>query len=86
MADRYGTNAIRVARLHWGSDMKVERSNPIGGVAVFSAIALVAVLIVVGIGYPDWMWFPLFLIFWVGVVALIASVGVLSWRGVTARG
>ena len=40
-----------------------------------SAAVLASVLVFVGVGYPDWLWFPLTISFWVAVATLMVTVG-----------
>lgn len=66
--------------------MIVDGAKVIGRVAAISMIAVAAVLVVVFVGYPDWMWFPLTAIFWLALVALIASAGLYAWKRVKGPG
>lgn len=43
-------------------------------VAVVSAVVLAVALLIVFIGYPDWLWFPLTIGFWGALIALLISV------------
>lgn len=42
--------------------------------AVGSVVAAAIVLVVVAVGYPDWLWFPLTFAFWLAVVTFVISV------------
>lgn len=48
---------------------------------VAGAVVIIA-LIVVAVGYPSWMWFPLTAAFWAAVAVAIGSIAVLlrRWR------
>lgn len=41
--------------------------------AVASAAVMAIVLVFVAVGYPDWLWFPLTISFWVAAGTLIVS-------------
>jgi hypothetical protein len=41
---------------------------------VTSVAVLVGVLVIVAIGYPGWLWFPLTISFWLAAATLVVSV------------
>ena len=41
--------------------------------AAGSVVVLATVLVVVAVGYPDWLWFPLTTGFWLAALTLVIS-------------
>jgi uncharacterized membrane protein YccC len=41
--------------------------------AAGSGIVIGAALAIVAVGYPDWLWFPLFISFWLAVLTFVMS-------------
>jgi hypothetical protein len=41
--------------------------------AVASAVVVATVLVIVALGYPDWLWSPLTISFWVAAAAFVVS-------------
>lgn len=47
--------------------------NPRRRVAAGSAVVLAIVLVIVAIGYPDWLWFPLTIAFYLAALTFVIS-------------
>jgi hypothetical protein len=41
--------------------------------AAGSVVVLATTLIVVAVGYPDWLWFPLFSAFWLAALTFVIA-------------
>lgn len=41
--------------------------------AAGSVVVLAAVLAIVAIGYPDWLWFPLTIAFWLAALTFVIA-------------
>jgi hypothetical protein len=48
-------------------------------IVVVSAIAVAAILVAVAVGYPDWMWLPLTVSFYVALLMLLGLAGSHVW-------
>jgi len=42
--------------------------------AAGSVVVLAIALVIVAVGYPNWLWFPLFIAFWLAVITFVISV------------
>ena len=49
-------------------------------VAIVAGAVVIVALIVIALGYPSWMWFPLTISFYGAAAVGIGSIAVLLWR------